>query len=429
MRKKAYWRAAIVVPVILGLAATAGASGGGQGIDQQLQELRKLIEMQQKQLDKQASKIAELTEQLEGNQEVIAQKADKKELATGGRGVTSSFENVNVSLYGHINKAILYGDNGDASDWYFVDNINSQTRLGLRASIDTTSGWVVGGRLEYGFVSNGSSDVNQNSTFDATSSNFKLRWAEVSFKNDSYGKFSLGKGSSASDGTAEVDLSGTTVATYSAFSDVGGAFLWYDSGTGETTELEVGDVYTNMDGLSRTDRIRYDTPTFAGFGLAASASSGEAFDGALTYSRDFSGTKFAAALGLADPGDIESSYDGIYSGSASVLLPMGLNVTFSAGSFDQKESGRDDPFSWYTKLGYKTKFYEGATTAFAIDYGETEDLAADGDTAKAWSIAAVHNVIDWGTEFYLMFRAYELDRPDTDFDDMTLFMTGARVKF
>lgn len=427
--KKKYSRIATGVGLALCLSIQAQASGGAMMNEEMFLQLKKMVEQQQEQLNKQAAEISELKKQLTGNTEALKKTAAKEDSEETSTSVTSSHANVNLSLYGHINRAILFSDNGSSSDWYSVDNTNSQTRLGLKAGVDTASGWLVGGRIEYGIVSNGSSDVNQLNTHDATSSNFKLRWAEVSFLYDKFGKISLGKGSSASDSTAEVDLSGTTVAAYASISDMAGGMLWYDGSTDTLTSHKIKDVYSDFDGLGRTDRLRYDTPSFGGFSLAASGSSGDAYDGALLFSRKFGETKVAAAFGAADPGELIIGTNAQYSGSASVLLPMGLNATFSAALRDLKDSHRDDPTNWYAKLGYTTKFYNAATTAFSVDYGETSHLKTDGDTAKTWAIATVHNVTDWGTEFYLVYRGHKLDTNNYYFDDIHTFMAGARLKF
>lgn len=431
MRAKRYITiaAGAAFAVCLATQVQASGSGGSMMNDNMLQELKRMIEQQQKQIDQQAAEIAELKEQLTGNTEMLADKADKEDVKGLDKVVTSSFERVNLSLYGHVNRALLYANNGDTSKWYSVDNINSQTRLGLRASVETMSGWNVGGRIEYGIVSNASSDVNQFNTANATSSNFKLRWAEVSFQNDTFGKISLGKGSSVTDGSAEVDLSGTTVATYASVVDIAGSIPWYDGVTPLAEGgLEIGDVYANFDG-GRTDRIRYDTPSFAGFSLATSANSGDAFDGGLRYSRDFQGTKVAAAFAATNPGDLIAGAEAVYLGSASILLPMGLNATFSSALQEWEDSDRDNATNWYGKLGYKTMFYEGSSTALSVDYGETSNLAADNDKAKTWAVAAVHNVNDWATEFYAVWRNYKLDSDAADYDDINVFMTGARLKF
>ncbi len=431
MKVKQYARIAAGAAFVVLLAGQVQASGGsGMGAnDSMLQELKRMIEQQQAQLDKQAAEISALKEQLAGNSEAIGAKADKGALDNTDKMVTSSLSNVNLSLYGHINKAAMYVNNGDTSKWYVVDNINSQTRLGLRANVETSSNWDIGGRIEYGIVSNASSDVNQLNTNNATSTSFKLRWAEVSFKNERFGKFSLGKGSSASDGSAEVDLSGTTVASYAGYSDMAGSSLWYEGSTDNLSRLEISNVHSDFDGLSRTDRIRYDTPSFAGFSVAASANSGDAFDGALWYNRKFGETKLAAGIAWANPGDLNSSVDSQYSGSISAMFPMGFNATFSLGGQELDASRRDNPTNWYGKLGYQTKFYDAATTSFSIDYGETSDLAQNNDKLKSWALAAVHNLSDWGTEVYLAYRNHQLDRDGRDFDDIHVFWTGARVKF
>ena len=431
MRVKQYARIAAGAALVVFLSGHVQASGGsGMAVnDSMLQELKRMIEQQQAQLDKQAAEISALKEQLTGNTEAIGTKADKAAVEGNDKMVTSRLSNVNLSLYGHINKAAMYVNNGDTSKWYVVDNINSQTRLGLRANVETMNNWNIGGRIEYGIVSNGSSDVNQLNTNNATSTNFKLRWAEVSFKNEMYGKFSLGKGSSASDGSAEVDLSGTTVASYAGYSDMAGSSLWYEGSTDTLSGLEISNVHSDFDGLGRTDRIRYDTPSFAGFSVAASANSGDAFDGALWYNRKFGETKLAAGIALANPGDLNSAVDSQVSGSVSAMFPMGFNATFSAGGRDLDASGRDNPTNWYAKLGYQTKFYDAAITSFSIDYGETSDLAQNNDKLKSWALAAVHNISDWGTEVYMAYRNHQLDRDGSDFDDIHVFWTGARVKF
>jgi hypothetical protein len=108
---------------------------------------------------------------------------------------------------------------------------------------------------------------------------------------------------------------------------------------------------------------------------------------------------------------------------------MGLNATVSGGVRDLKDSNRDDPTNWYAKIGYKTSFYSAATTAFSIDYGQAENLAQDDDKGKTWAVTAVHDIADWGTEFYLTYRNYQLDRTSTNYDDINIVMAGARLKF
>ncbi len=427
---KRYARIAVGTGLALCLSAQAQAAGSSFMMDDHmLQELKGMIQQQQAQIDKQAAEIAALKQQISGTTEILATKADKEEVKGLDKMVPSSLSNVNLSLYGQINRAGLYGNNGDSSKWYFVDNINSQTRLGANALTDLGNAWTTGGRIEFGILSNASTDVSQLNTHDATSSNFNLRWAEVFFANEGVGKLSLGKGDSASNNSSEVDLSGTAVASFSEVADMGGSMLFFDGTSNTLSSIKIKDVFNNFDGLSRTDRLRYDTPSFNGFSLATSYSSGDAFDGALLYNWKFGETKVAAAFAAANPNDLNDSAKVQYSGSASVLLPMGLNATVAGGIRDLDQSNRDNPTNWFTKLGYQVNFYEAATTSFSFDYGETADLRQEGDTAKTWAVAAVHNLTDWGTEVYLAYRNYKLDSDASDFDDIHTFWAGARVKF
>ena len=390
MTSGTYGKIAVICTVLIMCATHVHGSGSGTLDNDLLRELKRMIEHQQAQIDKQAAEIAELREQLSGNTEAIAVKADKADVEKMDKVVSSSFSNVNVSLYGQFNPALLYANNGDSSKLYVVDNQHSQTRFGLRASVDALSGWQAGSRFELGVTGDGSTDVNSRYTHDATEVALKLRWAEISFANHKYGKLSLGKGDSASNNTAEVDISGTSVAMQDKT-------LWYAGASNSLSDIEVGDIYDGYDGLSRTDRIRYDTPGFAGFSLAGAYSSGDAFDGSVWYSRKYGGTKIAAGLGIANPGDIMSDADLLYTGSASILFPIGISATFSGGLMDKEAENLDNATFWWTKLGYRTKFYDAATTAFSIDYGEAENISINDEKGRTWALAAVHDVRDWGT--------------------------------
>ncbi len=69
------------------------------------------------------------------------------------------------------------------------------------------------------------------------------------------------------------------------------------------------------------------------------------------------------------------------------------------------------------------------STAFAIDYGDYNEVAQNNDDATSWGLMAVQNFSDWGTDIYALFRNYELSRTSASYDDIDVFMAGARVKF
>jgi len=396
-----------------------------------IQELRKLIEQQQKQLDRQGAEIAKLKEQLGGAAQQIEQKADKAELEEldTEKMVTSRFKHIDVNLYGHLNKGILWSENGDSSKVFFVDNSNSQSRIGINASVVPSDDLTVGGKIEYGIKSNATVDVSEKDTNDATSVNWNLRHADIFFNSKTFGKITIGHGSTASDGTAEIDLSGTSVVSYSDIRALSGGQYFYDSDTDTLTDTRVKNVYTNMDGLGRDDRLRYDTPFYNGLTLSSSAVSGDAYDAAIRYSRAYGETKVAAAAAWAKPADLQLSVKHRYDGSMSLLLGNGLNVTLAGGLWDMRDDGLDDGTFWYTKLGYRLEACSLGKTSFSVDYGENMNIELEGDEAKSWSVAAVQDISSWGTEIYLAYRNYRLDRIEASLDNVNAVLGGARVKF
>ena len=224
----------------------------------------------------------------------------------------------------------------------------------------------------------------------------------------------------ASDGTSEVDLSGTDVAAYSSVGDVGGGFEFQKNGVG--TGISVGGSRSNFDGLSRKDRVRYDTPKFWGFHGSGSVGNSSIWDAALRYAGDFGWAKFAAAGGWSDYGTSSTTNDNIFSSSASMLFDFGLNLT---ASYAHRKQDNKDPYNIFGKVGYK--FLE--KHAASIQYSRTENLSAKDDKGDTFGLAYVFT--PWkSVEFYGTYYLYMLDRDKGgDPDDINVFMAGGRVKF
>ena len=143
---------------------------------------------------------------------------------------------VDFKISGQVNRAILGGDNGNNSDVKFVDNDNSSTRFRFTGSNEFDENWKVGIVWENQMESNSSSDDSLNddgegvidigSNDDTTDVTFTERKMEFYVEHKKFGKLTLGQGDTASNGTAEVDLSGTDVVNYSAVADMAGAVVW-----------------------------------------------------------------------------------------------------------------------------------------------------------------------------------------------------------
>ncbi len=225
-----------------------------------------------------------------------------------------------------------------------------------------------------------------------------------------------------------MDLSGTTVIAYSNSADeMAGGIKFYDP-SAKSFGPAIKDVFANFDGLSRDDRIRYDSPKFAGTWLSASHISGGAVDVALRHAAKYGSLKEAAAIAYADQSSLSTSVENRLDGSVSLLLDSGVNVTVALGR-DSKEGTGSDPRSYYGKLGYIARIFDIGDTAFAVDFARADNIATDNDEATSYGLGAVQNLKDFGTQLYLGVRNHELDRAGSPFDDVLTTLAGARVKF
>lgn len=329
---------------------------------------------------------------------------------------------VEFKISGQINRAVLWGENGADNDLFFVDNDNSSTRFRFTGSNDFDHGFSVGINWEVEMQSNASNKVDIDDNDDVTDIHFDERKIEF-WIHHAYGKLWLGQGSTASDGTAEVDLSGTTVVTYAAVTDMAGGFTFRAKGDKNTKIAEIQDVSSDFDGLSRRDRIRYDTPKFGPVSFSASAGNGQIWDvsGWFAYEWENLG-KLAAAVAYAD-GQSRFGYKQA-EGSASFLHKSGFSITVAHGTRFDRDGGANDARTYYAKLG----FTRGKHAA-SVDYGRTDDLDQDHDKFTTVGVGYVFS--PWqSVELYAAWRIHSLDRGDiADPDDIHAVMTGGRVKF
>ena len=336
-----------------------------------------------------------------------------------------------IEFYGQINKGLLIFDDGGSTLGYFpVDNANSSSRAGIRLYGTIVEGWSLGANLEWEWNPYSTTNVNQLNRDDFDWETDLLRKGEVYLTSDTLGKLWLGQGSMASDGTAEVDLSGTSVVGYSLVADMaGGPFFRMDDGLLST--VHVKDTFTNYDGVGRKLRVRYDTPSFAGFTLATSFGTQvvptetdvNVWDIAMRYENTFDEFKVSGALAYSEPGDDQSLYDG----SVSVLHePTGISLTLAAAYSDEETA---DGRYGYVKLGYQRDFFDFGRTALSVDAYYGEDILANESDSTSFGAQVVQNFDYLQTEVYLGVRSYSYEETDESFEDAVAVLTGARVRF
>ncbi|HEY5738190.1 MAG TPA: porin [Gammaproteobacteria bacterium] len=318
---------------------------------------------------------------------------------------------VDFTISGQLNRLIMSVDNGVEDGIVHADNSASGTRLRFEGMGETDGGTEVGLYYETQLQSNPSDKVSVDSLDgDGSGGNvgegdyFSTRFATVWFKGD-FGKLTIGQGSGATDGVAEVDKSGTTVIQYvGASNDLLGSMEYGASG------VTVGQARGHFDGLGRNDNLRYDAST-GEISFAASIGNGDKTELSAGYAVD----NLEIRVGIWDSADSGNDVAG-NAISASWIGAGGFNLTASYGSDDRA----GDPTNIYFKVGYRA-----GAAAYAIDWGETSDLT-DGD-ASAMSVAYVRDLMQ-GVQVYASYRTDSLDGVAGE-DDITALVGGARVKF
>jgi hypothetical protein len=408
-------------------------------------------------------------------------------LVTPAAAVSSGGNRVALSLSGQVDRALLYGNDGLNSKLHNVDNNNSSTRFRVVGEARPLDDTVAGMNLEMEVRPNSSvnTTLTQNLPQSASAVTPTIRQAEIYVGNPNYGEIRLGFGSTASYLTAEVDLSGTAVASYVQVSDFDGGFAFRQKGAamvpgGPGGALvsspanaygpAVASVFNYFDGLGRDDRIRYDSPVWNGFQLATSLVDGGAFDVGARYARQYEEFQIAGAVGLAfatarsRPQPTAYGYAGVpagaggtslagtnaapnspttadvnpdrsnqFDGSVSVLLKSGLNFTLAGGVRDPDYSDptgrRLSPNLLFVKVGYQSHFFPIGLTAFSVDFTQNDELIFNNDVARAYGIAAVQNIDQFGLEIFVAGRYETLDRAFASYRPIVAVMSGGRVRF
>jgi hypothetical protein len=314
---------------------------------------------------------------------------------------------VSLTVYGQINKSLLYVEAGDEDDKSVIENGASPSRFGFKGDAKISEGFSAGYVLEVGV---GGFDV-----FAGNDNDLGVRHSFV-YLSTPGGKLSLGQTSQASDGIVEITTANTDAAINTLnVKPLLGVSLW--------------------DG-DRANVVRYDTPVVAGFIASASWSrdaqlqdtgiEGESWDVALRYAGEFAGFKVAAGAGYKSLDLIVTDYK-VLSGSASVKhMGTGLFGTVAGGRGELEIApGVDLELTGYHVVGgfERNILGPGATTVYGeFLSGNIEIdpfLEADASMFGAGLVQAVDAA---ALDLYVMVRS-------SDDLDVSYGMAGARIKF
>ncbi|MFM9850687.1 MAG: porin [Hyphomicrobiaceae bacterium] len=305
-----------------------------------------------------------------------------------------------MHIYGQVNQAIMFWDDGFKSGMRVIDNDTSSSRFGIMGRTTSRSAPTVGYRIEFEI-----DPLSRHSGSGATSisdSPAHLRHAYVYVEDDRAGRLSLGHQSPATDDITIINLG----------SQMNDAALHYNTnsaiplaiGGGLVTDLRWGDIAHNVDSL-RGNLVRYDTPMLAGFVLSGAWGENDIWDVALRYQASAVGFRFAAGAGFMD--DRERDFKDVRGSASLIHNETGLYVSVAGGIRDDDVSvlsAHDTAFFHYGQVGISKQWLPyGRTTIFA-DYGLYKNfnvgelLRVDPHTGALviWGTLSQTEVVRWG---------------------------------
>ena len=407
---------------------------------------------------------------------------------------------VSLTISGWVSQQVTFWDDGVEKNAYVSDigsTLNSNFKLlgSAKISPDLSAGYLV--QVEV----TGNENLVLNANVSASPAGTPGKGLQViqSFwflKSESLGKLSVGTQSSAADNAALLpDGSGSLIFANYIMYDINGFAARFKGsniatpnwGSFATCQSFFGNSGPNValglgmdcDGIPNNN-VRYDTPTFGGFG--ASASYGEdkiaSFSG--RYAGEAAGFKLAAAIGYtmndqinpqdrnaAGSKDASAVQVGVYIQN----IPTGLFVYGAYGKDYNSVSGQlggiganglgtagvqqKDADNYYIKAGIRQKFLPAGATVLYGEYGKNEDKLSNilwvkgfnGSNMEQYGVGLVQEIDAAAMSIFLNYRHYSADltcgnvigcgalgaggttNGRYSFDDAQLFKAGAIINF
>ena len=213
---------------------------------------------------------------------------------------------VDMTVSGHINRALFVTDSDASTSAAVKDNGSSGTRIRVTGSGEMMDGGAAGVNLEYG-----------------ATDTLGLRYAEVWFSGG-YGKVSIGQGDQGGEGSV---YNGAAAVTGTGHGQANEGVTKRADPAASKPDTTVN-YYTSLDGgAGRNERLRYDSADLGPISAAVSLGNGDQVSAGLKLTQDLGGTTFKAGIGTVQwPGGKSA-----ISASAGVTLDSGISISGAWG--------------------------------------------------------------------------------------------------
>jgi predicted porin len=269
---------------------------------------------------------------------------------------------VSVTVYGKVNWAELWWDDGAEQNAYSVNNYMESTRFGFKGSAKIGGDWSAGLRLEAEVREAASSTLNQFNDNNANDSNgpLKMRWSHIYLNSKTWGEARLGLTA-----TPKYDVTKDTLEYISTESGEGGGlsdtivadfrmndnFLLREKGFNNAEGLagvgggraltwsNIARCYSSSDQFNcstRRNGASYWTPTWEGFSASAGWFEDDDWGAALRYRNTFADTwALAGSVGYEKFRDERLDV----AGGGAAGFQRDLNETAGSAAIKNKPSG------------------------------------------------------------------------------------------
>jgi hypothetical protein len=350
----------------------------------------------------------------------------------------SSGQKTSLKMSGFVARAIWHGDDGTSEKTFMSGQPGVPSRIRWVASGTLSDNVTAGATMEMsmpnayteGSATLQGATIAADGTDGADTGTWGIRQEYVWVNHKKFGKLSMGHTDIASSSRGEISANGTDYSRSGRNYGRGLNFINTTAAANATSANTVGGVLGDLD-VSRTDNLRYDTPTF--FGARASVSrhaSGETSVG-LNYAGKFGALAVKAGAGYIDRSARAGSSNFIALGSIAVTHDSGINLSYqtgkenfsgalskSAGVGDGNAAapdtnnigGRDDPHFHGFQLGYAApKLVSVGKTAFAVTKMYANNISENDGEAESWSIRVKQSFDALGATMSLSYQNYSYD--------------------
>ena len=371
---------------------------------------------------------------------------------------------VSLTVSGYVAKKIMFWDDGVESNAYITDMGPTQaSNFRFSGKAKVAPGWTAGYMIRIQDLDSNPMQLNQNVATAGPGLNTQMSFWYL--QSETYGKVAVGKNVLASKSAAMfTDLSGTQIiANYVLFD--GGAFFLRQNGAllgNQLTWGAFGFCYSQQrpwggdcDGIVM-EGVRYDSPTFAGFSVAASYGKDDDWEVAARYNGEISGFKVSLGTGYSVNTDEDTQPPQVTDRKDSEFFQVGgylehlATGLFIHGIYGQEDNnnavtvvGNDtvpDTHQWYVKGGIREQWLPLGHTVLYGEYAAYIDqmspaaLAAGATSSELtrWGFGAVQEIDSAAMSLWVQYRQQEVSITGGnlgDIDDFRYVTTGALINF